>query len=165
MEAAAGLERNTRDVRAPESSVLAPMRARCIEDGWSAAAIECFATMQEGGLGPCAAKLGKDDRERMFGALGGNGNDATAIAVARAKLATLKVGVPECERFVTTVANVINCEGLALDVRVQLGNETADFWSLPTSGLAPDAAARMAAVCSQSLAALQQRAAEAGCMP
>jgi hypothetical protein len=54
---------------------------------------------------------------------------------------------------------------MPLDRRVQLGAETADFWSLPTQNLPADAQKRMAAVCGQSLAALQQQAAGAGCMP
>jgi hypothetical protein len=164
-QAAVGIERNTHDVRAPESSVMLAMKTRCTEDGWSPAVIDCFATMTEGQFPTCARQLAKPARDRLFTTLGASGDDRAAIAIARARLADLKVGVPECERFVTTVANVLGCEGLALDVRVQLGNETAEFWSLPTSGLSADAQQRMATVCSQSLAALQQRASEAGCMP
>ena len=47
----------------------------------------------------------------------------------------------------------------------QLGNETADFWSLPTTNLPADAQARMAAVCGESLAFLRKQVADAGCMP
>jgi hypothetical protein len=54
---------------------------------------------------------------------------------------------------------------MPIETRVQLGDETADFWDLPTKGLAPEAQARMSAVCGQSLASLQQQALAAGCMP
>jgi hypothetical protein len=162
-DAAAGIERGTRGIREPEASILAPMRARCHDDTWPPAAIDCFAEMTEDELGKCAGKLDDKKRERMFAALGGNYQDRTAVAVAVARLANLKVGVPECDHFVTTVATVLGCEQMPIETRLQLGNETADFWSLPTDHLSADAQHRMATVCGQSLGALQQRAAEAGC--
>ncbi len=164
-EAAAGLERGTRSVRDPDTSVLGDMRARCVEDAWSAAAIECFAVMKEDDLGRCAGELAAAPRGRLFTTLGGGFDDRTAIAIAQARLGTLKVGITECDRFVTGVARALGCEQMALETRAALGNETADFWSLPTSNLPADASRRMAAVCAKSLTFLQQQVADAGCMP
>jgi hypothetical protein len=164
-QAAAGLERGTRSVRGPDDSVLGPMRARCTEDGWPTAAIDCFATMTEDDLGRCAGLLESHDRDRMFAALGGDAHDRSAIAIAVARLSSLKVGIAECDQFVTRVSSVLGCEQMPLETRLQLGNETADFWSLPTARLSADALRRMSTVCGQSLAELEQRATDAGCTP
>jgi hypothetical protein len=163
-EAATGLERGTRGIRPPESSVLRAMREQCTADTWPATAIDCFATMAEGDLGRCAAMVPEPARDRLFHELGG-GSDRTTIAIALAKLSILKVGVVECDRFVATVSHLLVCDAMPLDQRAQLGVETADFWSLPTTGLPADAQRRMAEVCGKSLATLQQQAVTAGCMP
>jgi len=141
------------------------MRGLCLDDRWSAAAIECFAKMTEDDLGRCAGALGRAPRERLFTTLGGNGDDRTSIAIAQARLTDLKVGVVECDSFVTAVARALGCEGMPLDQRAQLGNETADFWSLPTANLPADATRRMASVCGESLTFLRKQVADAGCMP
>ncbi len=164
-EAAAGLERATRSIRPPEESILAPMRARCVEDTWSATAIDCFATMKEDDLGTCVGHVDPDHREALFAVISGNARDESALAIIVARLANLKVGIAECDRFVSTVASAMSCGGLPLEQRHALGNETADFWSLPTKNLPPDAVPRMVHVCTQSLEALQQQVAAAGCMP
>ncbi|HEU0034298.1 MAG TPA: hypothetical protein VFQ53_26930 [Kofleriaceae bacterium] len=163
--AAAGIERGTRALREPDESVLAPMRQRCTEDGWNDVAIDCFAKMKDDDLGRCANLLDKTARERMFGVLVGHAPNRASIAVASARLSTLKVGIAECDQFVVTVANLLACEGMSVETRVELGNETADFWSLPTDRLSEDALRRMAMVCGQSLTELQHRATDAGCMP
>jgi hypothetical protein len=124
-----------------------------------------IAKLTEDGLGRCAGMLAKLPRERLFEALGGTGDDRTSIAIAQARLTDLKVGVIECDNFVTAVSRALGCESMPLDQRAQLGNETADFWSLPTANLPADAAARMAAVCGESLAFLRKQVADAGCMP
>jgi hypothetical protein len=85
--------------------------------------------------------------------------------VAVARLASVKPGIPECDQFVAAVATVLACEQMPLATRVQLGNETADFWSLPTAKLSTDMIKRMSAKCGQSLAALRQQAVGAGCKP
>lgn len=161
-QAALGLENATRGVRAPESSVAEELVVRCNEDAWPAAAIDCFATMHEGDLGRCSHSLPDDARNRMFGVLGGGGGQA-GIAIAQARLEQLQVGVPACDQFVTAVSTVLRCEQIAIDVRVQLGQETAEFWSLPTAGLAADDVQRMSQVCGESLASLRQQATDAGC--
>ncbi|MGE5181178.1 MAG: hypothetical protein ACM31C_03910 [Acidobacteriota bacterium] len=163
-EAAAGLEQGTRSVRAPESSVVIEMHARCTEDVWPVAAIECFARMHEGELGRCARALPDGARDRMFAVLGGGAPDRAAIAIARARLESMQVGVGECDRFVAAVHSVLTCEQMPIEARVQLGNETADIWDLPTEGLPEDAQRRMADACGASLAQLQQQAQDAGCM-
>jgi hypothetical protein len=163
-EAAVGLEHATRGVRAPESSVLVAMRARCGEDMWPVAAIECFAKMREGELGRCARALPEEARGHMFNELAGGATDRAAIAIARARLEILEVGVGECDRFVAAVAVVLTCEQMPIEARVELGNETASFWDLPTHGLPADAQARMAAACGDSLAQLREQAKNAGCM-
>lgn len=162
-DAAAGLERSTKSVRAPDLSVLQAMRERCAADAWSAAAIDCFASMQEGELGTCARQLPEQARDAMFGVLGGGEQTRTTIALARARLETLQVGVAECDRFVTAVHAVLACEGMPVEARAQLGAETADFWDLPTQGLSPDAQHRMADVCGASLRELEHQATGAGC--
>jgi len=163
-EAAVGLEQATRGVREPDSTVLLPMRARCTDDNWPAAAAHCFAQMHEGDLGHCARMLPDEARNRMFVVLGGGQPDRMAITIARARLEGLQVGVGACNDFVAAVANVLTCEQMPIDARVQLGNETADFWDLPTHGLPEDAQKRMTDACGASLAELQQAAHDAGCM-
>lgn len=162
-EAAAGIERGTRSVRDPDFSVLAPMRDRCTEDGWPEAALDCFSKMTEDDLGTCARLLDTSARERMFGALAQDLEPRTAVTISIARLASVKVGIAECDRFVATVSSVLRCEGMPIETRVQLGNDTADFWSLPTSKLSADAQRRMADVCGKSLAELVRTAAAAGC--
>jgi hypothetical protein len=164
-EAAAGIEQGTRSIRDPGTSVVSPMRGLCLDDKWSAVAIECFAKMTEDDLGRCAGTLAKAPRERLFTTLGGNGDDRTAIAIAQARLTDLEVGVAECDNFVKAVARALGCEHMPLDQRAQLGNETADFWSLPTTNLPEDAQRRMATVCGESLTFLRKQVADAGCMP
>jgi hypothetical protein len=160
-DAAAGLEHGTRELRAPEESVLAPMRARCTEDRWPVRAIECFAHMRNDELGTCAERLDEHQRTAMFAVFGGG--PAASLAILAARLEALQVGIAECDHFITTVASVLRCEAMPLETRLSLGSETVDFWSLPTNGLPEAARQRMAAVCDSSLAALQ--AASAGCHP
>jgi hypothetical protein len=162
-EAAAGIEAGTKSVRDPDFSVLAQMRTRCQEDAWPAPALDCFATLTEDQLGTCAGMLDKADRERMLGVLAGDYQGRTAIAIAIARLDNVKVGVAECDHFVAVVTKVLHCEAVPIETRVQLGNDTADFWSLPTTKLSPDAQKRMGDVCSASLAKLQGLVQTDGC--
>ena len=161
-EAAAGIERATRDVRAPETSVVRAMDARCEDDRWEGVAIECFATMHEGELARCAKLLGDGSRGAMLAEISGGGGRA-AIEVARVRLGQLALGVGECDRFVAAVTTVLGCEQMPLDARVELGNETSEMWDLPTQGLPEDAQRRMAEACGVSLRELQTEAANAGC--
>lgn len=169
-----GFENATRGIRAPESSVLMTIRERCLVDAWPAAAIECFARMSEGELGRCAGTLPMRSRDRMFatlgsGGLGGNDGDVISgelsLTISAAKLEVLRVGVAECEAFLTSVRRALVCKAMALETRVVLGAETADFWSLPTDGLPADAQQKMAQVCKKSLAALEEEIVAVGCMP
>lgn len=164
-EAAVGIERGTRGLRPPDMSIVNPMRSSCISDVWSLDAIDCFAKMNEGELGKCATKLDETSRERLFVALGGGYDDRAMLVAAHAKLATLQLGVSECDRFVVTVTRALACEGMTIEERVELGRETADMWSLPTSNLSTNVQQRMAQVCGKSLAALRQQVVDAGCMP
>lgn len=164
-EAAAGLQRGTRSLRPSKGSMLEAARALCIQDAWSTAIIECFAQMHEGDFGRCAGALQKPARQRLLDRVGGGATDGVSVASALVKLAGLQVGIPECDRFVSAVARVLVCESMALEVRAQLGTATADFWSLPTSGLPADAQLRMADVCGRSTVALEQQATGAGCTP
>lgn len=163
-DAAFGLEQATRGVRAPESSILDVMKMRCTADAWPVPAIQCFANMHEGELGKCARVLPDDGRKRLFGALGADEDDRMQIVLARARLEGLEVGVTECNQFVAAVAAMLTCDAMPLDKRVQLGNETADFWDLPTHGLPEEAHRRMSNACGASLAELQQTAQSVGCM-
>ncbi|MBA3459776.1 MAG: hypothetical protein H0T46_07435 [Deltaproteobacteria bacterium] len=163
-EAAAGLERATRGFRPPEESILAPMRRLCVQDSWSGAAIDCFATMTAEELGKCAGAVDAKHREALFGVIAGNERDMAGLQIIVARLANLRVGISECDRFVIAVSTAMSCERLPLEQRHDLGNETADFWSLPTRNLPPDAIAKMVKACSESLDALQQQVAAVGCM-
>ncbi len=160
-DAAAGIERATYALRAPGATVLGDMRVRCMEDAWPVTAIECFARMSSEELGRCAGKLARSPRDAMFGVLGGITTDRNTVALVIARLGALEVGIEACNNFVSAVATVMRCEQLPLETRVQLGSETADFWSLPTSGLPTDAQAKMSAACGESLAALERET--AGC--
>ena len=162
-DAALGLANATRGVRAPEHEVFDTLRARCIEDVWPAAAVDCFATMAEGDLGKCSRNMPDEMRETIFAALSGK-EPGTGIYVTRARLQQLQVGVPECDRFVAAVTNALSCEKIAIEDRLSLGNETADFWSLPTSRLSLEDKRHIADTCSQSLASLEQHALGVGCM-
>ena len=157
-EAAERLEHATRDLREPEVSILAAMRTRCIDDRWPSAAVDCFAQMTPDDLGTCAGKLATEQREAMFGAFNGS------VAAAVTKLRALHVGIPDCDKLIAAFVTVLTCDKVAFETRVELGNETADFWSLPAK-LPPDATSRMAAACSQSLVELRARIGESGCMP
>lgn len=149
-------------MRAPETSVVRSMDDRCAYDRWPARAVDCFAEMGEGELARCATLLGDSERGAMFGVLVG-GSDRAAIEVARLRLQSLELGVGECNRFVAAVANVLGCEQMPVAARVQLGNETAELWDLPTAGLPADAQRRMAEACGSSLALLESEASTAGC--
>ena len=165
-DAAIGLERSTKTLRAPDSDVIAPMRQRCTEDRWSATAIECFAEMKEDDLTTCTKHLPGNQREKLLGTLMGNSSDdAEELATIVTKLQALQVGILNCDRFVQAVSVTMSCRGLASAQRIALGNETADFWSLPTTRLSIEDRAKMAAACGESLQALQQQATDVGCMP
>jgi len=161
-DAAVGLERATKGVRAPDTTVFDEMRGRCTDDAWPLAAIECFASMKEGDVGRCARELHDAVRDRMFAVLSG-GNDRGSLAIARARLDAMTLPVAACDQFVKSVSAVLACEQMPIETRIELGNDTADFWELPEV-LPADAEQRIATACGQSLSALQQHAAVAGCM-
>ncbi|MEJ7604091.1 MAG: hypothetical protein WKG01_39865 [Kofleriaceae bacterium] len=121
--------------------------------------------MTDDDLVACAGKLDTGDRERLFETLDGGTQDEEALAAIVTRLGALKVGIAECDRFVSAVASAMSCRGMTIEQRIGLGNETADFWSLPTARLSTEAQLRMATVCGKSLGDLQKRATDAGCMP
>lgn len=162
-DAALGIENATRGVRAPETLVFDTLRTRCLEDTWPATSVDCFATMAEGDLGKCSRGMSDAQRETVFAALAGNAQGGS-IYVTRARLEQLQVGVPECDRFVSAVTSALSCENLSLDDRLKLGNETAEFWSLPTNRLSREDKLRISEVCGQSLQSLEQHALGVGCM-
>ena len=69
-----------------------------------------------------------------------------------------------CRDVVAAVTNVLTCESLAIEQRLSLGSETADFWSLPTNRLSIEDKQRIADACGQSLASLERQALDVGCM-
>jgi hypothetical protein len=163
-EAAAGLERATRGLRPPEESILAAMRTLCVEHAWPVVAVDCFATMTPDDLGKCAGMVDVKHRDALFARIAGLDHDKAALAILVARLANVKVGIAECDGFVTAVARAMSCEGLSLDQRHGLGSETVDFWSLNTSRLPPDAVAKMVRACGESLSALEAQVQAVGCM-
>jgi hypothetical protein len=99
----------------------------------------------------------------MFAVLAGNEPNEAGLYVARARLQQLNVGIETCDRFVAAVTTILDCDGLSIEMRLQLGNETAQFWSLPTDRLAADDRQRMSQVCVDSLATLSRETAPVGC--
>lgn len=140
------------------------MRVLCVHDAWPTPAIDCFAAMKPDDLGKCVGRVEAKHREAVFGVIAGNERDEAALVIIVARLANLRVGIAECDRFVVAVSTAMSCERLTLDQRHDLGNETVDFWSLPTQGLAPDIVARMGKACTESLDALHTQVAAVGCM-
>lgn len=164
-DAAIGIERVTKDLRAPDQDLLGPMRRRCIDDSWTPAAIECFAAMRGDDLAACARYLPEARRAPLLAEITGRQTGDGEVAVLVAKLSALQVGIGSCDQFVQAVTNLMACPAMPIEQRVSLGSETADFWSLPTARLTIDARTRIAEACGQSLHALQQQAANVGCMP
>ena len=162
-QAALGLENATRGVRSPDHDVFDELKLACTQTSWPSVAVSCFATMNEGDLGKCARQLPDADREKMFEVLSGLRSDRMGIAIAQARLQQLEVGVPACDQFITAVSTLLQCEQVPITTRVQLGQETAEFWSLPTSRLAAEDLQRMSDVCGSSLASLAAQAQSAGC--
>ena len=122
--------------------------------------------MKEDDLTRCSRNLPANQRENLLATLVGNSADDTEeLAAIVTKLQALQVGILNCDRFVQAVSVTMSCRGLASTARIQLGNETADFWSLPTTRLSIEDRAKMAAACGESLEALQQQATDVGCMP
>jgi hypothetical protein len=162
-DAAHGLEGATKSVREPDQHVFEALLKRCTDDSWPSTAIECFATMREGDLGTCSKSLPERSREGMFAVIAGNEPNRAGLTVARARLEQLAVGVPACDEFVTAVSAVLACEAMPIEMRLTLGNETAQFWSLPTTRLQADDLKRISDVCGQSLMTLQQQSSGVGC--
>lgn len=151
-------------MRSPENAVFETLRTRCLEEPWPAHAVDCFATMAEGDLGKCSRNLPDEMRETIFATLAGHDGERAGLYVTRARLEQVKVGVPECDRFVSAVTTALTCERLSIDDRLQLGNETAEFWSLPTDRLSREDKLRISVVCGESLASLERQALDVGCM-
>ena len=140
----------------------AALQERCVADAWSREAVDCFATLREREVGPCAQLLEEDAAAQLVRVVGGA--NRTEVTDVQYKLSQLKVGVAECDRFVAAVSTILSCEQMPLADRLSLGNETADFWSLPTTGLSVDVERRMTQACGESLQALQRQASDVGCM-
>lgn len=161
--AARGLAGATRGVREPDNDVFDALLQRCERDTWPVAAVDCFAEMTEGDLGRCSKLLDERQREATFAVLAGNEPNQAGLFVARARLQQLNVGIETCDRFVAAVMALLGCDALSIEMRLQLGNETAQFWSLPTDRLAPDDRQRMSQVCVDSLQTLARETAPVGC--
>lgn len=162
-DAAVGLDRATKGVRAPEASVFEAMRDRCTEDAWSIDAVDCFATLREGELGTCAKKLHDGARDAFFGVLAGGTAEKGSLEIARARLDAMDLPIAECDQFVRSVRAVLACEQMPIESRLELGNQTADFWSLPAD-LPESAQHRMAEACGASLTQLRDQASFLGCV-
>jgi hypothetical protein len=162
-QAALGLENATRGVRSPDNEVFDEIKLACTQASWSAVAVHCFAEMHEGDLGRCAKELTDTQRDKLFDLLSGNQPNQRGIAVAQARLQNLQVGIPACDQFITAVTTILMCEQVPIETRVQLGQETAEFWALPTSRLGQEDLQRMSEVCGASLASLTAQAQGAGC--
>jgi len=161
-DASIGLERGTKDLRDPDTTITQQIRELCLAAPWRREAIKCFATMKTDDLGRCAKELDDKQRKGVLEVL--RGTDAASLAIALVELQELKTNVPECDSFVATVAVVLGCDAMPLAERVELGTETASFWELPTQNLRPDMQARISASCKQSLDGLIAKAKGLGCL-
>lgn len=105
----------------------------------------------------------------MFESLGSSGHNETSatrsIAISLARLQVLRVGITACDAFISTVASVLSCTQMPIEMRAQLGAETAEFWSLPNDRLPESARHKMAEVCRKSLVKLEDQTRDVGCMP
>lgn len=158
-----GLSGATRGVREPDVELDDAVVARCERESWATAAIDCFAEMKEGELGRCAQQLDDREREWLFSMLGGGDPGTAGVAVAKARLDAVKVGIATCDQFVATVRAALDCDALAIEMRLNLASETAQFWSLPTDRLGPDDRQRMSQVCVSSLDTLVKETTPVGC--
>jgi hypothetical protein len=167
-DAAAGIERATKSLREPESSVLQPMKERCEQDTWPPAAVDCFATMAEGDVRKCVGLLADRAQTAMLAVLT-TGGGVSPILAAQIRLSSLVVNIPECDQLIHSIVFVLGCQQISVKTRVVLAESTGDFWSLPPQ-LPADARARMAKVCADTsndsgFFELTTQAHQAGCMP
>ncbi|HEY4242662.1 MAG TPA: hypothetical protein VGM88_22755 [Kofleriaceae bacterium] len=172
-EAAVGLEASTQSIRPPDRSILKAMQVRCETDRWPVAAIDCFADMTETSapelLGRCMTQVPEPARTNAVAELADTVDtspaytDAQRLADLGTQLSTLSVGIAECDHFVASVAHVLGCEAMPVDERLDLGQETASFWSLPTEKLPVSARDRMTRTCTDARTRLELHATQLGC--
>ncbi len=167
-DAAFGIDRISKDLRAPEEEIIPAMRARCQQDEWSQHAINCFAALAsdeaESDLAVCVGRLPIEQRASLLGEIKGAQPDQTAeLAEVVAKLGALQVGIASCDRFVAAVAKMMDCESLGADARIQLGTETIEAWNLPMHKVSLQDKAKLAGACTQSLASLERHATDLSC--
>lgn len=164
-DAAARLARGAADPTDPDIDLFSPLRAHCEQDAWPGAARACFAAMHETDLGHCAAELSGSQRAALFDVLSGGTGDRGQLALARARLEELVVGLDACDLYIAHVVTALGCEALPVDQRLSLGRETASMWDVPMTRLPADMRERMAAACDASLAYLDSQEARVGCTP
>jgi hypothetical protein len=168
-DAAFGFERATKALRPPEQEVIQTVRAQCLAMEWSQAAIACFAKLHEESVEtedklPCMTDLPDEAQAVLLGQLRGEGNNNDAeIADVKTRLAALQIGITSCDEFVQAVGKFMDCDRVDVDARIQLGNETADAWSLSVARLSLADKVRMAGACKNSLQSLKHHAQQNAC--
>ena len=164
-DAAARLARGAADPADPDVDLFSPLRAHCEQDAWPGAARACFAAMRETELGQCAAELSGSQRAALFDVLSGGTGDRGQLALARARLQGLAVGLDACDRYIAHVATALGCEAMPLDERLSLGRETASMWDVTRMPLHADDRLKLGAACDESLAYLERQELRVGCTP
>ena len=172
-DAAFGIDRATKDLHPPDQEIVPPMRTRCQRDEWPQLAIDCFARLAsdsadaatgESEIATCVGRLPIAQRAPMLLEIRGEQPDQTAeLAEVVTKLGTLQVGIASCDRFVAAVTRMMDCQGLAMDARIQLGNETVEAWNLPMHKVSLQDKAKLAGACMQSLESLERHATALAC--
>lgn len=163
--AAARLAHGAADPADPDVDLFSPLRARCEQDAWPGSARACFAAMGDAELGRCAAELSGTQRAALFDVLDGGAGDRGQLALARARLEGLAVGLDACDRYIAHVATALGCEAMPLDARLSLGRETASMWDVTMTPLPADDRQKLGAACDESLAYLERQEVRAGCTP
>ncbi|CAN5913346.1 hypothetical protein BH11MYX2_BH11MYX2_09530 [soil metagenome] len=166
-DAAFGVDRATRNMRPPEQEVIPQVRAECIQYQWSQEAIACFSQLksdyQDEDSIPCVKDLDDDSQGVLLREIAGTNNAEAEIADVKTRLAQLQIGISSCDEFVQQVAQFMDCASVTPEQRIQLGNETADAWSLSVARLSLQDKVRMAGACKNSLDSLKHHRQQNAC--
>lgn len=166
-DAAFGVDRATRNMRPPEQEIVPQVRAECIQYQWSQKAIECFSLLagniENDATIPCVSDLEDEAQGVLMREIAGTNNADAELAEVKTRLVQLQVGITSCDEFVQQVAQFMDCANVTPEQRIQLGNETADAWSLSVARLSIQDKVRMAGACKNSLDSLKHHRQQNAC--
>ncbi|HEY4060092.1 MAG TPA: hypothetical protein VGM39_25935 [Kofleriaceae bacterium] len=166
-DAAFGVERATKNIRPPDQEIVPQVRAECIQYQWTQDAIACFAQIKsdaedEASI-PCMSTLEDEAQGVLLREIAGTNNAEAEIADVKTRLAAIQIGISSCDEFVQQVAQFMDCANVTPEQRIQLGNETADAWSLSVAKLSLPDKVRMAGACKNSLDSLKHHRQQNAC--